>query len=108
MLSHYGILVYQKETVIELSYSKKKALCIILGTVYIDNRRHYKFNGEHLSYHDALKKLSLITLNERRVALTNKFAIETARNEKHNDIFIKKQSKCIITRNMYVLKEQYC
>ena len=35
---------------------QKKALCIILGTLYIDNRRYYKFNGEHLSYHDALKK----------------------------------------------------
>ena len=83
-------------------------MCIILGTVYIDNRGYYKFNGEHLSYHDALKKLNLITLNERRIALTNKYAIETARNEKHNNIFIKKQSMYITTRNMYVLKDHYC
>ena len=87
---------------------QKKALCIILGTVYIDNRRYYKLNNEHLTYQDALEKLSLTTLNERRVVLTNKFAIKTARNVKHNDIFIKKQSNCITTRNMFVLEEPYC
>ena len=50
----------------------------------------------------------MITPNEHRVALTNKFAIETARNEKHNNIFIKKQSKYITTRDMYVLEDPYC
>ena len=33
---------------------------------------------------------------------------ETARNEKHNDMFLKKQSSSITTRNMFVLEEPYC
>ena len=87
---------------------QKKALSFILGTVYIDNKRYYKLNNEHLRYEDALQKLGLTTLNERRVVLTNKFAIETARNESHNDMFIKKQSNTIATRNNFVLLEPYC
>ena len=87
---------------------QKKALSFILGTVYIDNKRYYKLNNVHLRYNDALEKLGLTTLNERRVVLTNKFAIETARNESHNDMFIKKQSNTIATRNNFVLLEPYC
>ena len=47
---------------------QKKALSFILGTVYIDNKRYYKLNNEHLIY-NALQKLGLTTLNERRVVL---------------------------------------
>ena len=46
-----------------------------------------------LSYEDTLNKLELTTLKERREILTNKFAINTARNENHNDMFIKSQSR---------------
>ena len=87
---------------------QKKALSIILGTVYVDNKRYYKLNNELLSYTDTLQKVGLTTLNERRVVLTSKFAIETAKNEKHNDMFLKKQSSSITTRNMFVLEEPYC
>ena len=55
-----------------------------------------------------MQKLSLTTLNERREVLTTKFAIDTARNEKHNDFFIKKQTPHITTRNMFVLEEPFC
>ena len=87
---------------------QKKALSIILGTVYVDHKRFYKLNNELLSYTDTLQKVGLMTLNERRVVLTSKFAIETAKNEKHNDMFLKKQSSSITTRNMFVLEEPYC
>ena len=87
---------------------QKKALSIILGTRYIDNKRYFKLNDKLLSYVDTLQKVGLTTLNKRRVVLTNKFAIETARNEKHNDMFIKKQSNAMATRNMFVLDEPYC
>ena len=86
----------------------KKALGIILGCVYIDNKRFYNLDNNCVSYEEALQKLSLTTLNERREVLTAKFAIDTARNEKHNDFFIKKQTPQITTRNMFVLEEPFC
>ena len=54
-----------------------------------------------------MQKLGLTPLNEPRVVLTNKFGIETARNEKHNDIFLKKQCNRI-TRKMFTLEEPFC
>ena len=92
----------------KIEFLQKKALGIILGTGYLDHRRFYKLNNELLTYNDALQKLGLTTLNERRVVLTNKFAIETARNEKHNDIFLKKQCNRITTRKMFTLEEPFC
>ena len=92
----------------KIEFLQKKALCIILGTVYVDHRRYYKLNNDLLSYENALQKLGLTTLNERRVVLTNKFALETARNEKHNDIFLKKHNNRIATRKMFTLEEPYC
>ena len=55
-----------------------------------------------------MQKLSLSTLNERRVGLTTKFALDTARNVKHNDFFIKKQGHNMVTRNMFVIEEPFC
>ena len=82
-----------------MSYSKK-ALGIILGCVYVDYKRYYSFDDDILSYEQALQKLSLTTLNERREVLTIKFAIDTARNKRHNDFFIKRPTQSITTRNM--------
>ena len=55
-----------------------------------------------------MQTLSLTTLNERRDVLTAKFAIDTARNKKHNDFFIKKQNHNIATRNMFAIQEPFC
>ena len=87
---------------------QKKALMFILGCTYIDYKRFYNLDNKLLSYGDALQKLGLATLKDRREVLTNKFAITTARNEKHNDMFIKKQSHNIATRNMFVIDEPFC
>ena len=87
---------------------QKKALGIILGCVYVDNKRYYSLDNKIVSYDEALQKLSLTTLNERREVLTTKFAIDTARNEKHNGFFIKKQIHNIATRNMFVIEEPFC
>ena len=86
----------------------KKTLGIILGCVYVDNKRYYSLDNNVVSYEEALQKLSLTTLNHRREVLTTKFAIDTARNEKHNDFFIKKQVHNIATRNMFVIEEPFC
>ena len=87
---------------------QKKALGIILGLIFIDYKRYYSLDNKILSYEQALQALSLTTLNERREALTTKFAIDTARNMKHNDFFIKKQPHKIATRNMFVIEEPFC
>ena len=87
---------------------QKKALGIILGCVYVDNKRYYSLDNKIVSYDEALQKLSLTTLNQRREVLTTKFAIDTARNEKHNGFFIKKQIHNIATRNMFVIEEPFC
>ena len=92
----------------KIEFLQKKALGIILGCTYIDNRRYYNLNNAIVPYEHALQKLSLTPLHERREVLTSKFAIDTARNVKHNDFFIKKQVSNIITRNMFVLDEPYC
>ena len=35
---------------------QKRALGMILGTTYIDNKRYYNFGNKHLSYNEALEK----------------------------------------------------
>ena len=70
---------------------QKRVLAIILGTVYINNRRQYKIDDGEMSYDDMLQKIGLTTLKNRREVLTNRFALDTTRNEKHNDMFQKKR-----------------
>ena len=65
---------------------QKKALNKILATVYVDNKRYYQLDNEHVTYLEALKNIGLTTLINRREVLTNKFALATARNETQNDI----------------------
>ena len=90
-----------------MSPSRKKALGIILGVIYIDYKRYYSLDDKIVSYEQALQTLSLTTLNERREVLTTKFAIDTARNEKHSDFFIKERPHNIATRNMFVIEEPF-
>ena len=87
---------------------QKKALGTILGTVYVDNKRYYKLENEHVTYLDALQNIGLTTLKNRREVLTSKFALETARNESQNDMFLKKQNNYITTRNRLILEEPHC
>ena len=87
---------------------QKKALMFILGCTYIDFKRHYKVGDELLSYNDTLKKLELTTLKERREVLTTNFAITTAQSKLHEDMFTKRKSQNIKTRNTFVIEEPFC
>ena len=61
----------------------------MLGTVTVNNKRCYKVEDGHKPYEEALQIYGLITMKKRRVVLTSKFALDVARSEKHNDLFIK-------------------
>ena len=87
---------------------QKRALGIILGTKYIDYKRYYKFGNKHLSYDEALEKTGLITLKKRREILTGEFALQTFKNERHNDIFTKKVCERTAGRNNYIVQEKQC
>ena len=50
----------------------------------------------------------MTTLKKHTEVLTSKFALETARNETQNDMFKKKQSNYIATRNRFTLEEPKC
>ena len=41
---------------------QKRALGLILGTTYIDNKRYYTFGYKHLTYDEALEKLVWLLL----------------------------------------------
>ena len=69
---------------------QKRALGLILGTTYIDNKRYYTFGNKHLTYDEALEKTGLVTLDKRREILTGKFAIQSFKSKRHNDMFTKK------------------
>ena len=40
----------------KLEKLQKRALGLILGTTYIDNKRYYTFGNKHLTYDEALEK----------------------------------------------------
>ena len=92
----------------KLELLQKKALMFILGCTYVDFKRFYKLDDKLFSYEDVLQKLGLSTLKERREVLTNKFAITTANNERHKDLFVKRHSHEFATRNMHVIEEPFC
>ena len=87
---------------------QKKILGMILGTKYIDNKRYYKILGEPVSYNLALQKYGLTTLHQRREVLTQKFALDIAKNDMHKDIFDFIQVKNMTTRNPSVIYEKFC
>ena len=80
----------------------------ILDCIYVDYKRFYKLDNKLFSYEDVLQKLGLSTLKEHREVLTNKFAITTANNERHKDMFAKRHSHKFASRNMYVIEEPFC
>ena len=87
---------------------QKKAVGIILGTIYIDYRRHYKVNGQPVPYKSALKYLNLPPLDERRENLTTKFALQTFRNERHNNFFERKSYSRPNSRYKPTIHEPTC
>ena len=84
---------------------QKKALGIILGVTYIENKRYYKFNNQVLSYGSVIEKLGLISLSERREILTNSFALKTFKQGIHKEMFQEKVN-VISTRNPSVVVER--
>ncbi|CAL4155241.1 unnamed protein product, partial [Meganyctiphanes norvegica] len=95
-LWHSGLSETDKRKIESL---QKRALAIIFGIQYIDNNRYYMINKETSPYNEALHKLQLPSLQERREILTGKFALQTMKNEKHSDIFQEKQEQEINLRN---------
>ena len=87
---------------------QKRALGLILGTTYIDNKRYYTYGKEHLSYTAALEKTDLIPLDKRREILTSKFALDAFKSERHNDIFTKKVFERAPGRNEPRVQEKQC
>ena len=85
-LWHSGLLECDKRILENL---QKKALGLILGTVYIDYRRYYRIKGQPVSYELALKLCDLTSLDERRENLTIKFAHDTYNNPMHKAFFEK-------------------
>ena len=87
---------------------QKKALGLILGTIYIDHKRYYNINGQPVSYEDALKHFELLTLLERREDLTQKFAVETFKNDRHEGFFELPKRTRTGTRTILNVQEKDC
>ena len=87
---------------------QKKVLGMILGTIYIENKRYYSVLGDAVPYKFALKHYGLTTLQERREVLTQKFALETAKSPNHKEMFEFIQVKNMTTRNYSVIQEKNC
>ena len=104
-LWHSGLTEVDKNRIEKL---QKKVLGMVLGTKYIDNKRYYKICGDPVSYKFALQKYGLTPLHQRREVLTQKFALETAKNINHKDMFDFIQAKNMTTRNPSVIYEKFC
>ena len=87
---------------------QKKVLGMILGTKYIEHKRYYSILGEPVPYKYALQKYGLTSLQQRREVLTQKFALETAKNVNHKEMFEFMKDKNMITRNSAIVKEKSC
>ena len=87
---------------------KKKSSGNNFGIKYIDNKSYYMINNEPLSYENALNELGLNSLEYRREILTSKFALQTMKNEKHQNIFQEKENHERNLRNKPRVKELNC
>ena len=76
---------------------QKRVLATILGTSYVDFRKHYKVEDKLVTYEDAVQLIGLTTLKHRREVLTNKFALDTARSQKHSDLLVKNLNNYMAT-----------
>ena len=91
---------------------QKKVLGIILGVKYVDNKRLYKLGNKTFSYEQALEKLDLTLLVNRREGLTDKLALKSVKNDRHN-IFqpkvktVNTRTKSIVFENHYKTKRSY-
>ena len=65
-------------------------------------------NNEPLCYENALNELGLNSLEQRREILTNKFALQTIKNEKHRNIFQEKENHERNLRYKPKVKELNC
>ena len=104
-LWHSGLTDYD---INRIEMLQKKALAIVLGTVYVNNRKRYRVENELCSYNDTLQLMGLTTLINRREVLTSKFALDVVRSEIHSNMFVKNASNYMDTRNRLVLKEPKC
>ena len=87
---------------------QKRVLATILGTSYVDFRKHYKVEDKLVTYEDAVQLIGLTTLKHRREVLTNKFALDTVRSQKHSELFVKNLNNYMATRNRLFLNEPKC
>ena len=55
---------------------QKRAIGIILGVKYVENKKYYKFVNEICKYEIVLGKTGLVPLSDRRECLTNEFALQ--------------------------------
>ena len=104
-LWHSGL---SESDITKLESLQKKAVGMILGTIYLDHKRYYRVNGNPVSYKSALTHLNLLTLTERREALTTKFAIQTFKNERHKDFFEIKSNIRHCSRLKPIIQEHTC
>ena len=104
-LWHSGLTKSQSN---KLENLQKKALGLIFGIKYKDFKRYYRVNGEDKDYETALDYLKMTTLKKRREILTSKFAIDTAKNERHEGFFESKSPIKYNTRSNVNFKEKFC
>lgn len=77
---------------------QKRAIGMITGIQYKDNKRYYTINNDLLSYEDTLEVLGQYTLKKRREILTSNFALQIMKNEKHKNIFQMKEDNGVNLR----------
>ena len=87
---------------------QKIVLGIILGTTYIDCRKHYKIDNKPYTYEETVQILGLTTLYQRREDLTNNFALQTVAKEFHSDMFPLSETSRINTRSRAIYSEFIC
>ena len=92
----------------KLEALQKRAMAIIFGIVYIDNKRLYKIDRLTVNYKKLLKIIGLPSLYERREALTNKFALQTFNNKAHKSMFHEKKSNSVNLRRNDKFTEVKC
>ena len=92
----------------KLENLQKKALGLIFGIKYIDHRRLYRVNGDYKDYESSLDYLELTSLGKRREILMCKFAINTAKSERHEGFFEKKSPTNYNMRSKVNIKEKIC
>ena len=92
----------------KLESLQRKAVGLILGVSYIDNRRLYKVKGDNVSYEDALIYLGLTSMAERRETITCNFGLDTFNNERHKDFFEEKRNNRPNSRYKPRIQELTC